>query len=118
VPKHVSAPEFPSDFSKQKSHQFEQDKERAVQVRPEVQLVNLEAEFNHIDLEVAENNFLPNLTADAQPTRKPGEFVLGLGYRFGVQMSIPFLQREARGDLGISLWRSNEHSISSARSSW
>jgi outer membrane protein TolC len=99
VPKHVSAPEFPSDFSKQKSHQFEQDKERAVQVRPEVQLVNLEAEFNHIDLEVAENNFLPNLTADAQPTRKPGEFVLGLGYRFGVQMSIPFLQREARGDL-------------------
>ncbi len=99
VPEHVSAPEFPSDFSKQKAHQFEQDKERAVQVRPEVQLVNLEAEFNHIDLEVAENNFLPNLTADAQPTRKPGEFVLGLGYRFGVQMSIPFLQRGARGDL-------------------
>lgn len=76
----------------------EQDKKRAIAVRPEVQLVNLEAKLNHIDLEVANNNFLPNLTADAQPSRKPGEFVLGLGYRFGVQMSFPFLQRNARGD--------------------
>jgi len=99
VPEHVSAPEFPSDFSKQNFHQFEEEKKRAVEVRPEIHLVNLEAEFNHIDLEVAENDFLPDLTAAAEPTRKPGEFVLGLGYRFGVQMTIPFLQRGARGDL-------------------
>ena len=98
VVKHLKAPEFPLVPQNPEIRQFEQDKERAVTVRPEVQLVNLEAEFNHIDLEVADNNFLPNLTAEAQPTRKPGEFVLGLGYRFGVQMSIPFLQREARGD--------------------
>lgn len=99
VPKDYSAPEFPSAFSQQETRQFEKDKEQAAQTRPEIQLVSLEAEFNHIDLEVAENNFLPDLTADAQPTRKPGEFVLGLGYRFGVQMSFPFLQRGARGDL-------------------
>ena len=38
---------------------------RKFTVRPEGQLVNLEARLNHIDLEVANNNFLPNLTAEA-----------------------------------------------------
>ncbi len=98
VPEQVMAPAFPSVDSVVKFNPDEREKRRALTIRPEVQLVKLEAEFNHIDLEVAENNFLPNLTADAQPTRKPGEFVLGLGYRFGVQLSFPFLQREARGD--------------------
>lgn len=99
VPERRTAPSFPSILPEQALKQIEQEKQRARTVRPEVQLVHLEAEFNHIDLEVVENNFLPNLTAEAQPTRKPGEFVLGLGYRFGVQMSFPFLQRGARGDL-------------------
>jgi len=99
VPEELVPPEFPSPDTTQESDHIEQDKKQAIHLRPEVQAVNLEAEVNHIDLEVAENNFLPNLTAEAQPTRKPGEFVLGLGYRFGVQMSLPFLQRGARGDL-------------------
>ena len=98
IVEHLKAPEFPLIQRNRTTHQYEQDKKQAVTVRPEVQLVNLEAKLNHIDLEVANNNFLPNLTAEAQPTRKPGEFVLGLGYRFGVQMSLPFLQRDARGD--------------------
>ena len=93
------APDFPAVQSTPHSRQFERDKERAAIRRPEIQLVNLEAEFNHIDLEVAENNFLPELNAEAQPSRKPEDFVLGLGYRFGVQMRFPFLQRGARGDL-------------------
>ncbi len=98
IPEHAVAPSFPSVDLAGRFHSGKQEKERALAIRPEVQLVKLEAEFNHIDLEVAENNFLPNLTAEAQPTRKPGEFVLGLGYRFGLLFSIPFLQREARGD--------------------
>ena len=97
VVRHFKPPEI-SSLQQQRIPQRERDKKQAIAVRPEVQLVNLEAKLNHIDLEVADNNFLPNLTAEAQPTRKPGEFVLGLGYRFGVQMSLPFLQREARGD--------------------
>ena len=97
VVRHFKPPEI-SSLQRQRSPQRERDKKQAIAVRPEVQLVHLEAKLNHIDLEVADNNFLPNLTAEAQPTRKPGEFVLGLGYRFGVQMSLPFLQREARGD--------------------
>ena len=98
IPTQMMTPEFPPLKAPSGSTQFEQDRGQAATVRPEVQLINLEAEFNHIDLEVAENNFLPDLIAEAQPTRKPGEFVLGLGYRFGVQLSMPFLQRGARGE--------------------
>jgi outer membrane protein TolC len=65
--------------------------------RPEVLQIELEAAMNDIDLSVAKNNLLPSLIADAEPSRKPGEFVLGLGYRFGIELSFPFMQREARG---------------------
>lgn len=99
VPKHYRPPAFPAVNVKPLGPISTAEQQRAITRRPEVQLVHLEAELNNIDLEVAENNFLPTLNADAQPTRKPGEFVLGLGYRFGVQFSIPFLQRDARGDL-------------------
>ena len=98
VPQDVVAPPFPSVDSVQVFPVIEQVQQRAIAVRPEIQLVKLEAEFNHIDLEVAENNFLPDLTVEAQPSRKPEDFVLGLGYRFGAQLSFPFLQRGARGD--------------------
>jgi outer membrane protein TolC len=96
VPENISVPDFPIARPK---ISVDKGKEHAVKVRPELHLVNLEAEFNDIDLEVAENNLLPDLNVEIQPTRKPGEFVLGLGYRFGVQLSFPFYQRSARGDI-------------------
>ncbi|GJL63190.1 MAG: multidrug transporter [Nitrospirales bacterium] len=98
VPTKWKSPPFPSVLSSQELKLDEQDQRRATAIRPEVQLVHLEAESNHIDLEVAANNFLPDLTIEAAPSRKPEDFVLGLGYRFGAQLSFPFLQREARGD--------------------
>ena len=99
VPKHRDSPPFPNNLSDRAFALGKQDTEHAISVRPELQLVQLEAEFNHIDLDVAENNFLPSLNIQAQPSRKPEDFVLGLGYRFGAVFSFPFLQREARGDL-------------------
>lgn len=99
VPSKRKVPAFPKINSKQWLNSLEKIKQEAAEVRPEVQLIKLEAEFNNIDLDVAENNMLPDLSLEAQPTRKPGEFVLGLGYRFGVQLSIPLFQREAKGDI-------------------
>ncbi len=99
VPENRKAPAFSKVDSKRWLSGMEHVKQEAAEVRPEVQLVNLEAQFNNIDLDVAENNLLPDLSLEAQPTRKPGEFVLGLGYRFGVQLSIPLFQREAKGDI-------------------
>ena len=98
LPEMWNSPEFPSIPRSQNLELDEQDTQRATAIRPEVQLVSLEAEFNHIDLEVAANNFLPDLTVEAAPSRKPEDFVLGLGYKFGAQLSFPFLQRGARGD--------------------
>ncbi|GJL55373.1 MAG: transporter [Nitrospirales bacterium] len=98
IPEHMDAPPFPSVSSHYRLQPNEQDTRQAATVRPEVQLVHLEAELNDIDLEVAVNNFLPDLTVEAAPSRKPEDFVLGLGYRFGAQLRVPFLQREARGD--------------------
>ncbi len=99
VPDNLSAPEFPPAHPDLALVSYEVDRADALSKRPEVKQVDLEAEFNQIDLKVAENKMLPELLLEASPTRKPGEFVLGLGYRFGIQLSIPFRQREARGDL-------------------
>lgn len=90
-------PDFPSLTPVSDFQTPEADADLARQRRPEILQIALEAARNHIDLGVATNNFLPDLRAEAEPTRKPGEFVLGLGYRFGVQLSIPFLQRDATG---------------------
>ena len=91
-------PHFPDNTATIAFEQLGTHKQQAIQWRPEVALVQLEAERNNIDLDLANNNFLPDLQADAEPSRKPGEFVLGLGYRFGVKFSFPFLQKAARGE--------------------
>jgi outer membrane protein TolC len=93
------APLFSSAKKIYSLHDLEKGKQRAQNARPEMGMVSLEAELNKIDLKLAENNLLPDLTLEAEPTRKPGEFVLGLGYRFGVRLSFPFYQRKARGEL-------------------
>ncbi|HNP61540.1 MAG TPA: TolC family protein [Nitrospirales bacterium] len=92
-----SVPDFPSPTSTSGNQSRETDVDLAQQRRPEILQITLEAARNHIDLGVAKNNLLPDLRAEAEPTRKPGEFVLGLGYRFGLQLSFPFLQKDATG---------------------
>jgi len=42
---------------------------------------------------------LPSLDAEAAPARQPEKFVLGLGYRFGLELRIPILQRKSRGEV-------------------
>ncbi len=97
--KTYKAPLFPPSQKIYSLHALEKGKQRAANARPELKMVSLEAEVNQIDLKLAENNLLPDLSLEAEPTRKPGEFVLGLGYRFGVRLSFPFYQRKARGEL-------------------
>lgn len=92
-------PEFPRQIELPSAEEVRTDKVTARAARPEVLEVAIEAKLNNIDLELAKNNLLPILNAEAEPSRKPGEFVLGLGYRFGVEMRIPFLQRRSRGEV-------------------
>jgi outer membrane protein TolC len=93
------ATDFPKPIPTPSHEMIRADKLHARSMRPEVREVTIEAKLNNIDLELAKNNLLPSLNAEAEPSRKPGEFVLGLGYRFGVEMRVPFLQRRARGEV-------------------
>ncbi|HJU03795.1 MAG TPA: TolC family protein [Nitrospiraceae bacterium] len=93
------AAEFPKEIDLPSSDAVRAQKLSARAVRPEVREVEIEAKLNNIDLELAKNNLLPSLDAEAAPARNPEKFVLGLGYRFGLEMRIPFLQRRARGEV-------------------
>ncbi len=92
-------PEFPKQTALPSPEEVRADKVTARSTRPEVREVDIEAKLNNIDLELAKNNLLPSLDLEAAPSRTPEKFVLGLGYRFGAELRIPFLQRRATGEV-------------------
>lgn len=93
------APDFPSQMLVPAPDAIQAHKLQAKVDRPEIKEVGIEAKLNNIDLELARNNLLPSLDAEAAPARAPEKFVLGLGYRFGLELKIPILQRKSRGEV-------------------
>ncbi len=93
------APDFPSQMLVPASDTIQAHKLQAKVDRPEIREIGIEAKLNNIDLELAKNNLLPSLDAEAAPARAPEKFVLGLGYRFGLELRIPILQRRSRGEV-------------------
>jgi outer membrane protein TolC len=90
---------FPVPVDPPSAEAVKADKLVARTTRPEVREVEIEAKLNNIDLALAKNNLLPSLDLEATPARSPEKFVLGLGYRFGAEVRIPFLQRRSRGEV-------------------
>jgi len=99
IPDASRVPEFPRVMPLPAPETVKADKLAARAVRPEVLAVGIEAKLNNIDLELAKNNLLPSLDLTAEPPRSPQSYVLGLGYRFGAEFRLPFLQRKARGEV-------------------
>ena len=93
------APEFPPQALVPTAETIKAHKIQAKADRPEIKEIDIEARLNNIDLELAKNNLLPSLDAEAAPARAPEKFVLGLGYRFGLELRIPLLQRRSRGEV-------------------
>ena len=93
------APDFPSQMLMPSLETIKAHKIQAKADRPEIKEIDIEARMNNIDLELAKNNLLPSLDAEAAPARAPEKFVLGLGYRFGLELKIPILQRKSRGEV-------------------
>ena len=93
------APDFPSDQMAPSAETVKINKVQAKADRPEVREIGIEAKLNDIDLELAKNNLLPILDADATPARSPEKFVLGLGYKFGLELRVPIMQRRGRGEV-------------------
>ncbi len=98
-PAGARVPDFPKTMPLPAPEIVKADKVTARARRPEVLAVGIEAKINNIDLELAKNNLLPSLDLEAAPARAPEKFVLGLGYRFGAEFKMPFLQRKARGEV-------------------
>lgn len=97
-PAGARVPDFPKAVPLPLPETVKADKLAARSARPEVLAVGIEAKLNNIDLQLAKNNLLPSLDLEAAPSRTPEKFVLGLGYRFGAEFKMPFLQRKARGE--------------------
>lgn len=92
-------PDFPAQMLSPTPDAVKAHKVQAKAERPEIREIGIEAKMNDIDLELAKNNLLPSLDAEAAPARAPEKFVLGLGYRFGLELKIPILQRRSRGEV-------------------
>lgn len=92
-------PDFPNQVLLPTPDTITAHKLQARQDRPEIKEIDIEAKINNIDLALAKNNLLPSLDAEAAPARAPEKFVLGLGYRFGLELKIPILQRKSRGEV-------------------
>jgi len=92
-------PDFPAQMLVPTPETVTAHKLQAKADRPEIKEIDIEAKLNNIDLELAKNNLLPSLDAEAAPARAPEKFVLGLGYRFGLELKIPILQRKGRGEV-------------------
>lgn len=99
IPSIDRIPEFPGQGAVPTADDVMAHKLEARQERPEVREIEVEAKFNNIDLALAKNNLLPSLDLEAAPARAPEKFVLGLGYRFGVELKFPILQRRSRGEV-------------------
>lgn len=99
IPPADRVPEFPAQVLSPSVESVKTHKLQARQERPEVKEIDIEAKVNNIDLALAKNNLLPSLDAEAAPARAPEKFVLGLGYRFGLELRIPILQRRSRGEV-------------------
>ena len=93
------APEFPAQALVPTAETIKAHKLQAKTDRPEIKEIDIEAKLNNIDLALAKNSLLPSLDAEAAPARQPEKFVLGLGYRFGLELRIPILQRRSRGEV-------------------
>lgn len=99
VPSIDRVPDFPAQALALSPDTVQAHKLQARSERPEIREIGIEAKLNDIDLELAKNNLLPSLDAEAAPARAPEKFVLGLGYRFGLELRIPILQRKSRGEV-------------------
>jgi outer membrane protein TolC len=94
-------PEWAPEFQGETPLPTEQDiaayKVEAKEDRPEVRDLYIEAKMNNIDIKLAKNKLLPKLNFDGGRTQAPADWIVGVGYRYGMQFEMSLFQREARG---------------------
>ncbi len=97
TPRSEWAPEFDGETPLPTKAEIAGYKVEAKDERPEVRNYYIEAKMNNIDLKLAKNYLLPKLNFDGGRMDTPGDWIVGVGYRYGLQFAMPLFQREGRG---------------------
>ncbi|MDH5740017.1 MAG: TolC family protein, partial [Nitrospira sp.] len=97
TPRAEWAPEFQGETPLPTKDEIAAYKVEAKEDRPEVRNYYIEAQMNNIDLKLAKNHLLPKFNFDGGRMDTPGDWIVGVGYRFGTQFAMPLFQREGRG---------------------
>jgi len=97
TPRPEWAPEFQGETPLPTAEEIAANKAEAKEDRPEVRDLYIEAKMNNIDIKLAKNKLLPKLNVDGGRTDAPADWIVGAGYRYGMQFEMSLFQREARG---------------------
>jgi len=97
TPRPEWAPEFQGETPLPTEEDIAAAKVSAMEDRPEVRDLYIEAKMNNIDLKLGKNYLLPKFDFEGGPTEGATDWIVGIGYRVGLHAEIPLFQREGRG---------------------
>ncbi len=97
TPRPEWAPEFQGETPLPSEEDVAAFKVAAMEDRPEVRDLYIDAKLNNIELKLAKNNLLPKLDVEGGPAVGGIYWIGGFGYRFGMLFSMPLFNRGARG---------------------
>jgi len=97
TPRPEWAPEFQGETPLPTEEDIAAAKVSAMEDRPEVRDLYIEAKMNNIDLKLGKNYLLPKFNFEGGPTEGATDWIVGIGYRVGLHAEIPLFQREGRG---------------------
>ena len=97
TPRPEWAPEFQGETPLPTDEDIAIAKDSAREDRPEVRELYIAAKLNNVDLKLAKNSLLPELTVDGGPAIGSIYWVGGIGYRVSALFSMPLFNRGARG---------------------
>ena len=99
TPRPEWAPEFQGETPLPTEDEVAAYKVEAKEDRPEVRDLYIEAKMNNIDIKLAKNKLLPKLDLDGHPADAATDWIVGVGYTWGIHFEVPLFQRGARGKI-------------------
>ncbi|MGE0645202.1 MAG: TolC family protein [Nitrospira sp.] len=99
TPRQEWAPEFQGETPLPTAGEIATYKAEAKEDRPEVRDLYIEAKMNNIDIKLAKNKLLPKLDFDGHPADAATDWIVGVGYTWGIHFEVPLFQRGARGKI-------------------
>jgi outer membrane protein TolC len=97
TPRPEWAPEFQGETPLPTKEEIAAYKVEAIEDRPEVRDLYIEAKLNNIDIKIAKNHLLPKVDLEGGRAEGGTDWIVGIGYRVGLHVEMPLFQRAGRG---------------------